>query len=58
MIKIAIDALGGDYGLDTTVPAAMQAVKECKDIELYLYGDEEKISSMLTNKERDRKSVV
>lgn len=52
MIKIAIDALGGDYGLDTTVPAAMQAVKECPDIELYLYGDEEKISSMLTNKER------
>ena len=40
MIKIAVDANGGDYGVNTTVPAAMEAVKNYKDIEIVLYGDE------------------
>ena len=40
MIKIAIDAMGGDYLCQTTVPACMEAVKEYKDLELVLYGDE------------------
>ena len=43
MIRIAVDANGGDYGVNTTVPAAMEAVKNFKDIEIVLYGDEEKI---------------
>lgn len=52
MIKIAVDALGGDFGLDTTVNGSMQAVANFKDIEIILYGDEEKINKLLTNKER------
>lgn len=52
MIKIAVDAMGGDYGLNTTIPAAMKAVKDFKDIEIVLYGDETKINLLLTNKER------
>lgn len=52
MIKIAVDANGGDYGVNTTVPAAMEAVKKYKDIEIVLYGDEEKIKPLLTNSER------
>ena len=52
MIKIGIDANGGDYGVQTTVPAAMKAIKMFKDIEIILYGDEEKITPLLTDKER------
>ncbi len=52
MIRIAIDANGGDHGVNTTVPAAMMAVKKFKNIELTLYGDENKIKPLLTNSER------
>ncbi len=52
MIKIAVDAMGGDYGLNTTVKAAMDAVKKFDDIEIVLYGDEVKINELLTCKER------
>ncbi|MGM9970898.1 MAG: phosphate acyltransferase PlsX [Anaeroplasmataceae bacterium] len=52
MIKIAVDAMGGDYGIQTTIPAAMKAVKDFKDIEITLYGDEAQIKPLLTNSER------
>ncbi len=52
MIRIGVDANGGDFGVETTVPAAMMAVKEFKDVEIVLYGDEEKIKPLLTNSER------
>lgn len=52
MIKIGVDANGGDNGVNTTVPAAMMAIKEFDDIEIVLFGDEEKIKPLLTNKER------
>ncbi len=52
MIKIGVDANGGDYGVSTTVPAAMMAVKKFKNIEIVLYGDEAKIKPLLTNSER------
>lgn len=52
MIKIAVDAMGGDYGIETTVPAAEMAVKKIKDIEIVLYGDEAQIKSKLKNPER------
>lgn len=52
MIKIAIDANGGDFGVETTVPAAMMAIEKYKNIELVLYGDENKIKPLLTKPER------
>ncbi len=52
MIRIGIDANGGDLGVEATVPGAMQAVKEFKNIEIVLYGDENKIKPLLTNSER------
>lgn len=52
MIKIGVDANGGDFGVETTVPAAMKAVSMFNDIEIVLYGDESKINPLLTNKER------
>ncbi len=52
MIKIGVDANGGDLGVLATVPGAMRAVSMFKDIEIVLYGDENKIKPLLTNSER------
>ncbi|MDE7263109.1 MAG: phosphate acyltransferase PlsX [Anaeroplasmataceae bacterium] len=52
MIKIAVDANGGDYGVETTVLGSMMAIKQFKDIELILYGDENKIKPLLKDSTR------
>ena len=52
MIRIGVDANGGDLGVKATVPGAMRAVSMFKDIEIVLYGDENKIKPLLTNDER------
>ena len=52
MIKIGIDANGGDLGVEATVPGAIKAVSMFDDIEIVLYGDENKINPLLTNSER------
>ena len=52
MIKLAIDAMGGDYAPEITVKGAMEAIEEYSDLELLLYGDKEKIEKYLTNSER------
>ena len=52
MIRIGIDANGGDKGVLTTVKASMDAIKMFDDIEIVLFGDEEKIKPLLTSDER------
>lgn len=52
MYKLAVDAMGGDLGLDATVKACEDAVKNFDDIEIYLYGNEDKIKEKLTNSTR------
>lgn len=52
MIRIGIDANGGDKGVEATVPGAMRAISLYKNIEIVLYGDENKIKPLLTNSER------
>lgn len=61
VIKLAIDAMGGDFGLDTTIKGSIDAVKEYSDLELVLYGDEEKIKEHLKKnnlKLNERISIV
>jgi len=52
MIKIGLDAMGGDHGAKEMVPGAVQAIKNNKDLEIVLFGREEEINKYLTNKER------
>ena len=52
MIKIAVDAMGGDNAPEATVLGAQLAVEQFDDIELTLYGDESKIRKYLKNEER------
>ena len=52
MIKLAIDAMGGDYAPKEQVEGAMLAVKNISDIELTLYGDIPEIKKYLTDDTR------
>ncbi|PKG25204.1 phosphate acyltransferase PlsX [Niallia nealsonii] len=51
-MKIAIDAMGGDHAPKEIVLGAMKAVQAFPDIEILLIGNEEKITSYLTDKNR------
>ncbi|MEF3302995.1 phosphate acyltransferase PlsX [Paenibacillus sp. GYB003] len=46
-MRIAIDAMGGDFGPETTVAGALLAAKEWSDAHLVLVGDESKIAAHL-----------
>ncbi len=62
MIKIAFDAMGGDYAPKEQVLGAMLAVKNIPDIEITLFGRKEEIEKYLKNNERinivDCKDVI
>ena len=42
-ISIALDAMGGDSGLDVVVPAAISAINQHPDVQIILVGDEAKL---------------
>mgnify|MGYP000542529862 FL=1 len=52
MIKIAVDAMGGDYAPKEQIEGAMLAIRKIPDIEITLFGDEPTVKSLLTNDER------
>ncbi len=52
MIKIAVDAMGGDDAPKITVEGAIEAVKKFDDIEIVLFGDENQIKPLLTDDRR------
>lgn len=52
MIKIAVDAMGGDFAPKEQVQGAMKAIELLDDIEIVLYGDQKAIDKYLTNSER------
>ncbi|MGD7021064.1 phosphate acyltransferase PlsX [Rossellomorea vietnamensis] len=51
-MKIAIDAMGGDNAPKEIVRGAERAVKEFGDVEIILYGDEDKIKAEIAEHER------
>ncbi|HLR63899.1 MAG TPA: phosphate acyltransferase PlsX [Pseudogracilibacillus sp.] len=51
-MRIAIDAMGGDNAPEAVVQGVMDAVKEMKQLEVTLVGDEAAIKKYLTNDER------
>ncbi len=52
MIRIAVDAMGGDYAPKEQIQGALMAIQNIKDIEITLYGEKEKIEPYLTSRER------
>ena len=45
--KISIDAMGGDHGLNTTIPATLEAVKRDPNLQAVLVGDHHKVKRAL-----------
>jgi glycerol-3-phosphate acyltransferase PlsX len=43
MAKIALDAMGGDFGPEVVIPAAAHVVKKFNDIHIILVGDEKRL---------------
>lgn len=43
MATIALDAMGGDFGPEVVIPAAVHAVKKSRDINIILVGDESRL---------------
>ena len=52
MIRVALDAMGGDFAPKVNVVGAMNAIKKFDDIEITLFGDENKIKEYLTDSTR------
>ena len=46
-IKIALDAMGGDIGVEVVVPAAIEYLGQDRDVDLILVGREEAIAAQL-----------
>jgi len=57
-MKIALDAMGGDYAPLETVKGAVEALKENKDIKVILVGDNDKIEKELAKYDVDRDRVI
>ena len=53
MIKIVVDAMGGDNSPVVNVKGAVQALNELKDISLVLVGDEAQLKALLANEKYD-----
>ena len=46
-ITIALDAMGGDYGPEVVIPAAIAALNELDFLHLILVGDQDRIQPVL-----------
>jgi glycerol-3-phosphate acyltransferase PlsX len=57
MVKIAIDAMGGDYGPEPIVRGAVQALKARRFIPI-LVGDRKKILSLLPKGYKNNISII
>jgi len=58
MIKVAIDAMGGDFGPYPIIEGAVLALKEYPDFHAILVGDREKILSLVPSWLQKRISIV
>jgi glycerol-3-phosphate acyltransferase PlsX len=47
MIRINIDAMGGDQGMDAVIPACVEALMDFPKLSLALYGDKDAIAARL-----------
>jgi glycerol-3-phosphate acyltransferase PlsX len=47
LMKIAIDAMGGDFGPSVTVPAALSVLKKHKNVQLIMVGNEATLKPLI-----------
>lgn len=51
-LTISIDAMGGDYGPQVTIPASLDCLKSNPNLKLILVGDEAVLKPMLSNAQK------
>ncbi len=56
--RIAIDCMGGDFGLRVSLPAALQSLQRFPELELTLVGDARQISPAFSDADPNRVEVV
>ncbi|MET0107171.1 MAG: phosphate acyltransferase PlsX [Sedimenticola sp.] len=56
-ITIALDAMGGDFGAEVVVPAALDFLKRDSEVDLILVGNEEVIRQHLDGADSDRLKI-
>ncbi|MBE8190148.1 MAG: hypothetical protein HAW58_04700 [Candidatus Thioglobus sp.] len=54
VIKVSIDASGGDFGIPSTITAGLDALLAFKDLHLYFVGDEAQIQAQLAKHPKSR----
>ena len=54
MVTLAVDAMGGDFGPDVTVPAILRALSEQQDLRVLLFGDKAKLQQLIGPRNVDR----
>lgn len=47
LVKISVDAFGGDFSFTSTVPATLNVLKQNENLFVYLVGDEKEITTAL-----------
>lgn len=57
LVKVAVDAMGGDHAPDEIVKGAIEAVKENEKVKVFLVGKEELINRQLEKYQYDKKRV-
>jgi glycerol-3-phosphate acyltransferase PlsX len=57
-IRIAVDMMGGDHGLKTSIPASIRASKNNPNLKLLLVGNEHEISSALKSQDFDSSRIT
>ena len=58
MLKIAIDAMGGDNGVSTVIDGLSQAFKSKNNFHAYLVGNEDEINKHLPSRYKDRVTAI
>ena len=53
--KISVDAMGGDHGLNTTIPATLEAVKKDPNLQIVLVGEQHRVKRALDRYARVKK---
>lgn len=56
-ITLAIDAMGGDHGIQVTVPASLDALQKFSDIDIILVGQEDLINAELSKHQYDTSRI-
>ncbi|WBL31635.1 phosphate acyltransferase PlsX [Candidatus Phytoplasma sacchari] len=58
MIKLAIDAMGGDFSPEIVIKGVIKALKKEKSLNIFLYGDQKKIQNILDKENKNELSNI